>query len=259
MTPQPDVTILLYARGQLAGLRHALASIGDDPAAEILVIDDSSRDGTPDWLAAAADPRLSVLRCAGLGRARGYNLGIATARAPLVAFLSPGDRWHPGKLGPQRALHAGHPSVGFSFTDAALPDGNALAAWPRFHARHGALRTAFLLGMDALAQLCAENVATLSTVVARTDLLRETEGFAFGPAGAAEWDLWLRLAARAPVACVPAPLATIAPLRRPTVRARRTERTRSSDIAARQLGALATVLPPRAFGRGELGHTGPIV
>jgi glycosyltransferase involved in cell wall biosynthesis len=244
MTTQPDVTILLYTRDRLPGLRHALASIGDDPTAEILVIDDHSRDGTRDWLAALADPRVSVLPGGGMGRARGYNLGIAAAQAPLVAFLEPGDHWHPGKLGQQRALHAGHPAIALSFTDATLlpsagaPGGSALAAWPRFQNRHRGAPSAFLLGDDGLAQLCAENVAELSTVVARTDLLRETEGFAFGLNGAAEWDLWLRLAARASVACLPTTLATISRTHRGGA-VPRVERSRGADIAARQLGALA--------------------
>ncbi len=250
MTTRPDLTIIVHANGQPYGLRRALASIGDNPRAEIVVIDDRAAEDDGDahphrWL--SADPRLLVLRGERQGRAQARNLGIAAARAPLVAFLDTEDVWYPGKLGPQRALHAGHPGIGFSFTDATLVNergsaaGTALGGWPRFRARHQrAMATAFLLGSDAFAQIRAENVVTLSTVVARADLLRDANGFATDLGDAAEWDLWLRLACLAPVACVPAATAMTAMGRpAPTTRVPEERLAEIARIAARQLHALA--------------------
>ncbi len=231
MAAQPDVSIVVPVGSAaelsgLAGLQRTLGSIGDDPQVEILaVLHGRAPDGAVAWLSAraAVDRRLILLGedwCNGAEAAPGVrpyaprgvawarNFGIWAAAAPLLALLDPGDVWLAGKLGAQRALHAGHPSLGFSFSDClwigptGAGGGSALAAWPRFRARHGGHATPFLLGADALAQLFAEHVVIASTVVARTELLRELDGFAADLA-APEWDLWLRLAARAPVACLP--------------------------------------------------------
>ena len=230
MTECPDVTIVMPVGGAAAdcglpGVLRSLASIGADPRVQILAVPcPGAPDGAAAWLAARAadDPRLTVLDlalCADAaaadltaagpgGMARARNGGIAVAAAPLVAFLDPGDVWLPGKLSAQRALHAGHPAIGFSFTDArrigtsGREGGRALAGWPRFRERHGRCASAFLLGADAQAQLSDENLVVTSTVVARTDLLREVGGFVPGIA-APEYNLWLRLAELAPVACRP--------------------------------------------------------
>jgi len=265
LIPAPDVTIIVAVCAECGGevlpkLQRALASIGGDPAVEILVVEDGADPHVGTWLGAqaAADPRMLVLRGPRGGVAAARNIGIAAARAPLVAFLDPGDVWQRAKLGAQRALHAGHPDLGFSFTDATIGapagtgEGSALAGGPRFRLRHRARRTAFLLGRDALAQLFAENVVATSTVVARTDLLRDLGGFAPALADAAEWDLWLRLAGRAPVACRPAvtvaaaaarpadaALAMAAIAMRHAATARRQNRAAARAFAARRFGVRA--------------------
>ncbi len=55
---------------------------------EIIVVDNGSRDGSPEWLAANA-PEVSVIRnSANLGFATANNQGIRAARAPLIAVLN---------------------------------------------------------------------------------------------------------------------------------------------------------------------------
>lgn len=197
MSLPPDVTIILLVRDDPAGARRALAAVGDDPAAEILAV--GAVEGWP----APADARLRTLAGGGGEAAAAWNLGIATARAPLLAFLDSADRWLPGKLGPQRGLHAGYPTLGFSFTDARTGGGGrprgggVLDACPRFRAAYPDSATPFLLGPEAPALLAAEPVLALSTIVARADLLRAAGGFATTA------EVWPRLAAMAPVACLP--------------------------------------------------------
>ena len=174
------------------------------------MVDDGSTDGTAELLErlCAADPRLRVLLgpCRGPSAARNHALG--QVRAPLIAFLDADDRWRLDKLEAQLALHAAHPGIGFSFTDYrhVTVDGEdrgpCLGFWPRFAARHAGRDEPFLLGPDALAQLYAENVVGTSTVIVRTALLRELGGFYDRLGSAEDWDLWLRLAARA-VGAVP--------------------------------------------------------
>ncbi len=210
----PAVSIIVPTRDALAWLPGAIESIGMDPNVEILVVDDGSTDGTLAWLGEQAriDSRLRFMHGTHAGPSRARNLAVGAARAPLVAFLQPGDRWLPGKLQAQIDLHANQPHVGFSFTDyrlltsAGLPNGTGFAAWPRFSAQYGRAEAPFVMDRP-LSALYAEAIVSTSTVVARTALLREVGGFSTGLYTAEDWDLWLLLARKVPVAVVPCVLA----------------------------------------------------
>ncbi len=209
MSTNPSLTVIIPARNVAGYLHASIGSIGPGPY-EILVVDDGSTDATPQVLAeiAARDPRLRVLAGGGRGVSAARNLAIGQATAPLAAFLDADDLWRPGKLAAQLALHAAMPELGFSFTDyrhvstEGVDLGGCFAFWPAFAARHAHAPQGFALGEDAMAQIYAENVVGTSTVMASTELLRRLQGFASVLPSAEDWDLWLRLAAEAPVGCL---------------------------------------------------------
>ncbi len=218
MSPVPAISVIVPTRNTRRYLPKAIASIGADPDVEIIVIDDGSTDGTAEWLAGQCqrDPRLLILTGPGHNAARARNLGIAAARAPLIAFLDADDWWEPGKLDAQYKIHRAHPQIGFSCTDyrhltpAGEDRGGSFTYWPRYRARYGRRTEPFLLDDDALSQIYAENFVGTSTVMARADLLRTIGGFDVDDRlrSTEDWDLWLRLAARAPVGCHPDLLVT---------------------------------------------------
>ncbi len=252
----PAVSVVIPARNAARWLPRALASVGPRPDLEILVVDDGSTDGTAELLErlTTADARLRVLHgpCRGPSAAR--NHALAEVRAPLVAFLDADDRWRLDKREAQLALHAAHPGIGFSFTDfrhvtvEGEDRGTCLGFWPRFAGRHAGREEGFVLGADGLAQIYAENVVGTSTVMVRTALLRELGGFYDRLGSAEDWDLWLRLAARAPVGCVPRVLMDYTIHRPGSV----------STDAARRLNAVRTVAgwheaAAAALDRGAVG------
>ncbi len=67
---------------------------------ELIFVDDSSTDGTRDWVRLSSDPRVLLIRNTnGLpGAASARNVGIDHAKGRFVAFLDSDDRWHPEKL-----------------------------------------------------------------------------------------------------------------------------------------------------------------
>lgn len=211
MPSLPTVSVIVATYNSLGTLPKALESIGPRTDLEIVVFDDGSTDGTADWLAEAAnrDPRIVALHGLGIGPSKARNQAIAAARAPLLAFLDAGACWHPGKLPAQLALHAAWPEAGFSFTDfrriaeTGEVQGTCFGHRPHFRQRICGRTGPVALGGDALALLFAENVVGTSTVMARTDLVRSLNGFAEDLPSAETWDLWLRLAHRAPVMCLP--------------------------------------------------------
>ncbi|HEX2941899.1 MAG TPA: glycosyltransferase family A protein, partial [Rhodopila sp.] len=140
MIVRPDVSVIIPTRDAIAWLPSAIASIGMDQRAEIIVVDDGSTDGTLCWLGkqATVDDRLRFLHGTRAGFSRARNLGISAATAPLIAFLNFDDRWLPGKLDMQLALHAAHPEIGFSFATCRRAagseqgSGECFKAWRRF-------------------------------------------------------------------------------------------------------------------------------
>jgi glycosyltransferase involved in cell wall biosynthesis len=93
------VSVIIPTHNRLRTLPRAIESVlaQDYPVHEIIVVDDRSTDGTPEFL--AAQSRVSVLTNArNLGAQGSRNRGIAAARGDLIAFLDSDDIWKPEKL-----------------------------------------------------------------------------------------------------------------------------------------------------------------
>jgi len=203
----PTCAVVIPTLDCLAYLPAAIGSVAlqDRADLEIIVADDGSNDGTREWLAArrAGLPPLRVVETGGVGPAAARNAAIASTGAPYIAFLDADDVWWPNKLTPQLSWHEAHPETGFSFTDYlhVNPDGRHLgtcfAFWDSPLAYHAGRDFGFM--PDAELSLLATNVVGTSTVIARRAALEAVGGFRL-LASAEDWDLWLRLAARWPVA-----------------------------------------------------------
>lgn len=199
MNPTPEVTVVIPTRDRWpvlasCGLRAAL--LQQDVDLEVVVVDDGSRDETPERLAEIEDPRVRGLRhevSEGVASAR--NAGIDSARAPWIAFLDDDDLWAPRKLRTQ--LDAVRSSdVAFVVTGVVVLDGSRSVAH--------VTRPAPISASDLLERNTIP--AGSSNVLARTDLVRELGGFDERLTYVADWDLWLRLALRGRVAVCAEPL-----------------------------------------------------
>jgi glycosyltransferase involved in cell wall biosynthesis len=71
---------------------------------EIIVVDDSSTDGTPERIRAINDARLRVIEVSHRGVAGARNAGVESGAGELVAFLDHDDSWFPDKLAEQVAV-----------------------------------------------------------------------------------------------------------------------------------------------------------
>lgn len=202
------VSVVIPNRNNLDTLPAALASVEAQqmPDTDIIVVDDGSTDGSREWLAQAAEDmqNLRVLHTESLGPAGARNEAISVCCAPIIAFLDSDDTWERGKLRVQIEYMERYPEIGFTFTDYRHfgPDGDdrgtCFEYWKSDYRRQPPSH--FFQLEEAEATLLAVNLVGTSTVAARKALLQNANGFATDLASAEDWDLWLRLAAMAPVA-----------------------------------------------------------
>lgn len=117
--PPVSVVIPTHDRARVVAraVRSVLACLEDGD--EVVVVDDGSSDDTGDVLCRFGD----AVRCVTIshsGAARARNVGIATARHPLIGFLDSDDEWMSGKLCVQRAVLTARPELAFCFMDFAV-------------------------------------------------------------------------------------------------------------------------------------------
>jgi hypothetical protein len=86
---EPVISVVLATRDRREVLETAIASVLHQswPHWQLVVVDDGSTDDTAPHLATVTDPRVLVVRTAGVGAAAARNAGLAAATGDWVAFL----------------------------------------------------------------------------------------------------------------------------------------------------------------------------
>ncbi len=186
----PHVSVVIPTRDRWpllseSALRSALAQQGVD--FEVIVVDDGSRDDTPDRVSGLGDSRVRLVRHeSSLGVAAARNAGIAEARGTWIALLDDDDLWAPTKLA--RQLEAARASgADFVYCGALVLDERRrvieLSPAPAADGLHAELLRHYVIPAGA------------SNVTATAALLQQVGGFDQRLSYLADWDMWLRLAA----------------------------------------------------------------
>jgi glycosyltransferase involved in cell wall biosynthesis len=89
---------------------------------EVVVVDDGSTDGSPDYLREryGADPRVKLLCGENGGQLAAFQRGLAAAGGDVVCFLDADDRWGPDYLRQIGELFEARTDVDFVFSDVRL-------------------------------------------------------------------------------------------------------------------------------------------
>lgn len=184
---------------QAAFLQRAVESalsqrLPADRQVEVVVVDDESTDATPD-VAATFGSRIRYLRQANRREGAARNAGAAQATGTYFAFLDSDDYWLPGKLAADLARfeQADHPALVYSRARNVDPSDRPI----------GERRLSNPEG-DVFWQLAREAFMPMSTVAVRADAFRTCGGFVEDRdlSGTADWELWMRFAARWPIGFV---------------------------------------------------------
>lgn len=182
-------------------LRSALAQTHEHT--EILVIDDGSRDGTAGTVRdlAKGQERLRLIRQDNAGVAAARNHGLAQAQGRLIAPLDADDLWHPEKISRQVARFRDAPEAGMIYCWSTDIDEAGLILEHRLAVERAE--------GDVYATLVLHNfIGNGSVPLIRRDLLEQVGGWDSGlhlanAQGCEDWQLYLRLAERAPVLLAP--------------------------------------------------------
>lgn len=164
---------------------------------ELIVINDGSQDSTLEIVSTIQDPRIKVFSYPNAGLSASRNRGIQLASGEYIALIDADDLWTPDKLEAQLTALQANPqaAVAYSWTDFINESNQFL--------RRGCYVS---VNGDIYANLLVVNfVENGSNPLIRKQAFTEVGSFDKSLGNAADWDMWLRLAARYHFVAVPLP------------------------------------------------------
>ncbi len=166
---------------------------------EVIVSDDGSTDNTVEVLSGYGE-RILVVKgpheCAGAARSR----GIQEARSPLVAFHDSDDIMLPGRLAAQVAFMHRHPEVAAVYGNAIIEGVEDVDYFGICGIEFG--QAQWIIPDKAFEKLLLRSFVVDSCAMVRRERFFEVGGFDMSLRAAAEWDLWLRMSRKWPLACM---------------------------------------------------------
>lgn len=187
------VSVLIPSYNAAAYLRETIesAQAQTHAAAEVIVVDDGSRDDSAAIARACAGVRLVEQANQGVAAARNAALRVATG--DFVVFLDADDRLLPEAIETGLAAFAARPAAGFVYGTSRVigPDGSVLPRPARPPVGHASYRT-FLEGDAMVPPSCA---------LFRRAAVDEAGGFRQRHFPTEDYDLCLRIARRHPIHC----------------------------------------------------------
>lgn len=193
--PRVSVLIPAYNAERYIGETIASALAQTHRDFEVIVVDDSSTDGTAAVLASFGNA-IKVHRQVNSGAATARNTAAALATGEWLAFLDADDLWEPRKLERQLAM-----------ATTALCYSNRSNFGERGPVPEIQSDVTTMHDGDVFATLLLEgNFITSSSVLIRRDTFADLGGFTTTLKNAEDWDLWLRVAERHDVRYCPEPL-----------------------------------------------------
>jgi GT2 family glycosyltransferase len=192
-----NISVIIPTHNRRDFVREAIASVLAQTCQdfELIVVDDGSTDGTDEVVREFPRTRYLFQENRGVSAAR--NVGVASSRGELIAFLDSDDLWQPGKLAAQAAFFTAQPEARICQTEELW-----LRNGVRVNPRNKHRKPSGDIFAPSL-QLC---LVSPSAVMMRRELFEQMGGFDEEFPACEDYDLWLRIAAREPVHLIKEPL-----------------------------------------------------
>jgi glycosyltransferase involved in cell wall biosynthesis len=194
-TPTFSVVIPLYNKER--HIARAIESVLSQTLGdfELIVVDDGSTDGSARVAKGFNDHRIRFLSREHVNSSGGHaarNLGIAEARADLVAFLDADDEWLPEHLETIKRLAEKHPECGAYATGYSMTMRDGRTVTPRQYGIpeppwEGVIPNYFHSRM-------VDYIVHTSAIVVRKDVFTRVGAFPVGERRAGDDDMWYRIA-----------------------------------------------------------------
>ena len=189
-----SVSVIIPTHNRLHTLKKAVASALEQTLQplEVIVIDDGSTDGTARWLQQQPPP-VRILHQSNHGVSHARNRGIEASKGEWLALLDSDDYWQPDKLHKQmQALSLQSDTRFCHCNEIWIRNGKRINQKLKHHKQGGSI-------FEHCLPLCV--ISPSAAVIHRT--VFTTHGLFDETLPACEdYDLWLRITAREPVAFV---------------------------------------------------------
>ncbi len=194
----PQVSVIIPTYNRAWCLREAVDSAlaQNFRGFELIVVDDGSTDETPQALQGYGSA-IRAMRQENRGVSAARNAGVAAAGADLIAFLDSDDAWLPAKLACQVEFFEQHPESLICQTEERWVKNGRRVNPARRHRKRGGVI------FEPSLELC---LVSPSAVMLRRELFDRVGLFDERLPACEDYDLWLRVSCRFPVALIDTPL-----------------------------------------------------
>jgi len=193
----PKVSVIIPAYNAMAFLPETLESVRNQTFTdyEVLIINDGSTDNIVEWSSQIQDTRVKLIDQENKGLSGARNSGIWHSQGEYLAFLDADDVWEKTKLEKQVELLDQNLEVGLVSTWVTTIDSNGelleLHQIPKIE------------GVELKKELFKYNIIHCgSTPLIRRCCFERVGFFASDLSGAADWDMWLRIARYYPISVI---------------------------------------------------------
>ncbi|MBG10354.1 MAG: glycosyl transferase [Gammaproteobacteria bacterium] len=193
-----SVSVIVPSFNRAPVLPRALDSLlaQTNKAAEIIVVDDGSSDGTSS-LVKRDYPGVKLLVQENHGVSAARNAGVSLSSGEWLAFLDSDDEWLPEKLAHQLAFARKNPDINLIHTNEI---------WIRKGVRVNSMRKHRKFGGQIFAKCLPRCIISPSSAMISRTLFDRVGGFDVELPACEDYDLWLRVCHQQEVAYVERPL-----------------------------------------------------
>ncbi|WP_298490454.1 glycosyltransferase family 2 protein [uncultured Chloroflexus sp.] len=189
----PRISIILPIRNAATTLPACLRSLARQRFTdyEVLAIDDGSDDESPAIVAAAAagDARIVPIKAGRIGLTAALNLGLALARAPIIARMDADDVMHPDRLALQYQALMAQPQLALIASRVVAFPAREVRAGLREYLRW---QNRVLTPEQVAAEIYVESPFAHPSVMFRCDAVQRLGGYTNEP-WPEDYELWLRM------------------------------------------------------------------